>query len=314
MKTRIAIYGLERLGRAVYAVLSRRHDVEVVMIATDQSPEAVVDAFTSDAIYASLEETIKPAEGGFHHEERHVHIRPVQTESVWHGHDIDIVIDTLTVEPTTETLLQHQNAGAKRVVFAARSADFPAVILGYNEEELQKAGDAVTAGGAAESAVAPVRTIMTDAFGIEHSVVATMDGTLCCSGVSTCSCGDDCDCDGGCGCCDTLQSSNLPVPTLVASMTELVCVVKHTVTIEAVNAALEQAVAAPYYQGIVMAAKEPVLSDSVIGESVSAVVDIQRTSVDGRLVSVKLWYDREWGYANRLAELTADYGKMKGKK
>ncbi len=308
MKTRVAIYGLERLGRAVYAVLSRRHDVEVVMVATDASPETVVEALMSDAIYASLEETVQPAESGFRHEERHVHIRPVRTERVWHGHDIDIVIDTITAEPTKETLRKHQNAGAKRVVFAAPSPDFPVVILGSNEDTLKKVGDALTAGGAAQAAVTPVRGILADAFSIEHSVTTTIDGVLGCTSAGVC------DCDEACTCCDSPQGGNVPVPSLVASMTELTCIVKHTVTTETLNAALEKAAAAPYYQGIVVTMKDPVLSDSVIGESTSAVVDLSRTATDGRLVSVKVWYDREWGYANRIAELTADYGKTKGGK
>lgn len=313
MKTRVAMYGLGRLGRSVYAVLSRRHDVEIVMVASDESPEAIVDALVSDAIYASLEEAISPAEGGFQHREQHVNVRPVRTESVWSGHDIDIVIDTLTAEPTKKTLLKHQNAGAKRVVFAAPSADFPAAILGSTEDVIKEPGDAITVGGAVEAAAAPVRDILAGVFSVEHSIATTVDGVVGCAGAGSCDCGDTCECESGCSCCSA-DTARVPAPSLVASMTELICQTKRAVTAEAVNGALEKAAKAPYYQGIVAVAKDPISSDGVIGESVSAVIDASRTVADGRLVSVKIWYDREWGYANRIAELTADYGKMKGKK
>jgi len=101
------------------------------------------------------------------------------------------------------------------------------------------------------------------------------------------------------------------VPKLVASCSEFIFVSKHTITAEKINDSIAVAAKAPYYQGIIAVSDEPVVGDQAIGESVSGLVDVTRTEVQGgRLVSVKIWYDREWSYANRIVEITADYAKL----
>lgn len=306
MKTRVAIYGFGRLGRAVYHIASRRADIEVVMVVSDDSPEYIVDALMSDAVYASLEQKFQVAEGGFHHEERHVHVRPVKTADLWQGHDIDIVIDTLTEAPDKTSVAEHQAAGAKRVVFAAPTKEVATVVYGANDDEIKKASGALSGGGAERAAVEPILQLIADELGQEKSLLTTVEGTLCDCGA------------GGCGCAhaetpsDTPTGARLPAPILLASMTEIVAYVTKPTSVKKLQTTLREAATQPYYQGIVGVSESAVEPDQVIGESTSALVDLTKTSVaGGRLVSIKVWYDREWGYANRLVELTADYGKVK---
>ena len=301
MKTRVAIYGFGRLGRAIYHIASRRKDLEVVMVVSDDSPEYIVGALMTDVVYASLEQQFEAAETGFKHEERHVHVRPVKTADVWQEHNIDIVIDTISVSPTDDTTKQHQKAGAKRVIFTKPSDVLPVIMLGSNEEGLSVVGEAFSAGSPSVIATKLIRDILHNAFGVDHLLEATVEGLLC---VEPCTCHEDCDC---------CSSDSIMAPALVSSVTTVVAQLKKTTKLEEILEALQDAAAEAYYRGIVGVSEEPIVSDAVIGESTSVIVDLTRVSVDGHLVKLTTWYDREWSYANRVVELTADFGKLKGK-
>ena len=85
---------------------------------------------------------------------------------------------------------------------------------------------------------------------------------------------------------------------------------KRDVTIEEVNEALKNASKEPFYEGIIGVTEEELVSIDFRGNSHSAIVDLPLTDVvGGNLVKVVAWYDNEWGYSNRLVELTADFGK-----
>ena len=97
------------------------------------------------------------------------------------------------------------------------------------------------------------------------------------------------------------------VPTLTVSLSDITAVLSKNVTKEEINAVFEKAAKEPFYQGILGVTNEPLVSSDFKGNSHSAVVDLALTNVvGGNLVKVVAWYDNEWGYSNRLVELTAD--------
>jgi hypothetical protein len=101
------------------------------------------------------------------------------------------------------------------------------------------------------------------------------------------------------------------VPTPVVSLSDFVIVTKKAITIEDVNEAFKKAAAEPFYQGILAVTEEELVSTDFIGNSHSAIVDLALTNVvGGNLLKVVAWYDNEWGYSNRLVELTADTGRL----
>lgn len=86
---------------------------------------------------------------------------------------------------------------------------------------------------------------------------------------------------------------------------------KRDTTIEEVNEVFKKAAAEPYYQGILDATEEELVSTDYIGNSHSCTLDLKLTNVvAGNLVKVVAWYDNEWGYSNRLVELVADMGRL----
>ncbi len=310
MKTKVAIYGFDRLGRSVCNVALKRHDLEVVAVYTELSPEQVAEKLRIDVVYSPIEREIVADKNSVTIDGAKVVLVPRTLGLSWQEYEIDVVIDCESAIATQDQAEKHEKAGAKRVVFAADGEDLQTIILGLNEDDLANVGSAISAGGAAEAAVAPVREVLAAAIGIERSLTTTIDGTLTCVKPEACEESDDCACTGACVYDSNTSASVLPAPALVASMSELVFAAKHAVTTATVNQVLEKAASEPFYQGIVSVSNEPIVSDGVIGESSSAIVDLTRTDVQGeRLVSVKVWYDREWAYANRLVELTADFGK-----
>lgn len=310
MKTKIAIYGFDRLARSVCNIALKRHDLEVVAIYTEMSPIQVVDMLQIDPIYSPIEREVIAEDNSIVVDGARIVLVPRTLGLSWHEYDVDVVIDCVSVAPSKEQTAKHEKAGAKRVVFASAGDDIETIIIGVNEDDLSRANSAISAGGAAMAAASPVREVLSNAIGVERSLVTTVDGLTGCSAPGVCACADDCTCADECVCCKEATASVLPAPSLVASVSELVVVAKHSVTATMVNEALQKAAKEAYYQGILAISAEPIASDTVIGESSSAIIDLSRTDVqDKRLVSVKLWYDREWAYANRLVELTADFGK-----
>jgi glyceraldehyde 3-phosphate dehydrogenase len=100
----------------------------------------------------------------------------------------------------------------------------------------------------------------------------------------------------------------------VVSLSDITMLLKKDTTIEEVNQALKDASKQPYYQGILGVTEEELVSSDFIGDSHSAVVDLNLTDVvAGNLVKVVAWYDNEWGYSNRLVEVVADSAKLLGK-
>jgi glyceraldehyde 3-phosphate dehydrogenase len=100
------------------------------------------------------------------------------------------------------------------------------------------------------------------------------------------------------------------VPTPVVSMSDFVVVTKRDTTIEEIKTVFKKAAQEPYYQGILGITEDELVSLDFKGNSYSSIVDLNLTNVvGGNLIKVVAWYDNEWGYSNRLVELTADVGK-----
>ena len=109
---------------------------------------------------------------------------------------------------------------------------------------------------------------------------------------------------------DKFNGLSVRVPTPVVSLSDITALVKRNVTVEEINEVFEKAAQEPYYEGILDVTREELVSGDFKGNSHSCIVDLPLTDVvDGNLIKVVAWYDNEWGYSNRLVELTADFGK-----
>ena len=93
-------------------------------------------------------------------------------------------------------------------------------------------------------------------------------------------------------------------------MSDFVVVTKRETTVDEIKEVFKKAAKEPFYQGILAVTEEELVSSDFKGNSHSAIVDLNLTNVvGGNLIKVVAWYDNEWGYSNRLVELTADIGQ-----
>ena len=101
------------------------------------------------------------------------------------------------------------------------------------------------------------------------------------------------------------------VPTPVVSLSDITAVIKRNTTKEELVAFFKKIANEQYYQGIIGVTEEELVSIDYRGNSHSSIVDLKLTDViGGNLIKVVAWYDNEWGYSNRLVELTVDLGKL----
>jgi len=104
---------------------------------------------------------------------------------------------------------------------------------------------------------------------------------------------------------------SIRVPTAVVSISDFTVITKRDVTVDEVNSVFKKAAADPYFQGVLDVTEEELVSSDFIGNSHSAIVDLKLTSVvGGNMLKVMAWYDNEWGYSNRLIEVTADVANL----
>ncbi len=100
------------------------------------------------------------------------------------------------------------------------------------------------------------------------------------------------------------------VPSLVVSLADITAVLKRQTTVEELNKVFEQAAREPYYEGILSVSHDALVSSDFRGNSHSTIIDLPLTDVvGGDLVKIIAWYDNEWGYSNRLVELSVDFGR-----
>ena len=100
------------------------------------------------------------------------------------------------------------------------------------------------------------------------------------------------------------------VPTPVVSLSDITALIKRNTTKEELTEFFKKIAKEPYYEGIIGITEEELVSSDFIGDPHSCIVDLPLLDVvDGNMIKVVAWYDNEWGYSNRLVELTVDYGK-----
>jgi glyceraldehyde 3-phosphate dehydrogenase len=193
---------------------------------------------------------------------------------------------------------------------------------------LAAASDVISGAGDTTNCVAPIAAIIEDSFGIEKAMMTTIHSYTSSQQVLDAPAKDLREARSAAtniipttaGASATkaipalegiFDSLSVSVPTAVVSLSDFAIVTKREVTTEEVNEAFKKAAADPYYQGILTITEEPLVSSDFIGNSHSAIVDLSLTNVvGGNLLKIVAWYDNEWGYCNRLVELTADVGRL----
>ena len=332
MAVRVGINGFGRTGRAFYRIVRQRDlGIEVVAINDTASAEQLGRLLRRDTVHgpAAFEVSVEGDVllcGG---DAVQVTQQTAPALIPWGDLGLDVVVECSGHFTRREDAAGHLMAGTRRVVISAPAKKPDATfVIGVNEDLFDPAQhEVVSNASCTTNCLVPMVKVLDDAFGIEHGLVSTIHAYT----------GDQRLVDGPhkdprrarAAAANIVPTSTgaaratgavlatlegrldgvaLRVPVLDGSLTDLVVNVRKNATVDAVNEAFQAAAASGRLAGIIEYSEEPLVSADIVGSPASCVFDSQLTMVAGSLVKVFGWYDNEWGYANRLAELTALVG------
>ena len=330
MSKKIAINGFGRIGRNAFKLAFERSDIEIVAINDLTDTKTLAYLLKHDSTYGNYHREVSFNENSIIVDGKEIRVfaekDPVNLP--WSQLEIDVVIEAtgLFVDPAKARA--HINAGAKKVVISAPAKGEGAkfIVLGVNENTLTREDEIISNASCTTNCIAPVMAVLEREFGIEKSMMTTVHSYTASQRLLDAPAKDLREARSAAenivptttgaaiatakvipaleGKFDGL-SVRVPIPTV--SLSDITAVLRRNVSIDEINEVFRRAAKQPFYQGILGVTDEPLVSSDFKGNSHSCVVDLALTNVvAGNLVKVVAWYDNEWGYSNRLIELTAD--------
>lgn len=330
MSKKIAINGFGRIGRNAFKLAFERDDIEVVAINDLTDTKTLAHLLKYDSTYGQYFHDVDYTDNSLkiNGKEIRVYAEREPKNLPWKELGIDLVIEAtgLFVDPAKAKV--HLETGAKKVIISAPAKGEGAkfVVLGVNEQELTLDDDIISNASCTTNCIAPVMAILEREFGIEKSLMTTVhsytasqrlidapakdlrEARAAAENIVPTSTG------AAIATAKVIPSLkgkfdglSVRVPTITVSLSDITALLKRDTTKEELNEVFKKASKEPFYQGILAVSEEPLVSSDFKGNSHSCIVDLELTNVvGGNLVKIVAWYDNEWGYSNRLVELTAD--------
>ncbi|TAH52204.1 MAG: type I glyceraldehyde-3-phosphate dehydrogenase [Chloroflexota bacterium] len=328
MTARIGINGFGRIGRQVTKALKERYkDIDIIAINDLASPEENAHLFKYDSNYGIYPGTVG-AEGDnivIDGDKIKVLKEKDPAKLPWKDLGVELVIESTGLFTDAEKAKAHLSAGAKRVIISAPAkGEDVTVVLGVNENQYDPAKHHIISNASCTTnALAPVAKVLEDSFGIEKALMTTVHSytndqkildmvhkdwrrarAAALNIIPTTT---------GAAKAVSLTIPELKgkfhgfsmrVPTPTVSVIDLVGNLKRDATAEEINAAFKAA-SEGSMKGILGYSEEQLVSMDFKGDPRSSIVDSELTMViGGNLFKVVSWYDNEWGYSTRVADLT----------
>ncbi|MCL2444734.1 type I glyceraldehyde-3-phosphate dehydrogenase [Candidatus Saccharibacteria bacterium] len=331
---KIAINGFGRIGRNAFKIAFERKDVEIVGINDLTDTRTLAHLLKYDSNYGTYQKQVSHEDGYLVVDGQRIKVTAVKEprELPWGDLGVDVVMECTGRFVDPAAARAHIEAGARKVVISApaKGEGAKTIVLGVNEDILVAEDEVVSNASCTTNCIAPVMKVLEETFGIEkammttiHSYTATqalLDGPAKDLRESRAAAENMVPTSTGASIAAGIAlpaikgkfaGLSVRVPTPVVSMSDFAVLLKRDTNKDEINEAFKKAAAEPYYQGILAVTEEPMVSVDFKGNSHSSIVDLALTDVvAGNLIKVVAWYDNEWGYSNRLVELTADMGKM----
>lgn len=330
---KVAINGFGRIGRAAFRkLLEKSSSLKVVAINDLTDTKTLSHLLRYDSIYGIYQKPVKftkdsiLVDGTTEGEKIKVLAERDPGKLPWRDLGVDIVLECTGIFRSYEDARKHLNSGAKKVIISAPSRNpdkIPTFILGVNEQKFNpKEHNIVDMASCTTNCLAPVVKVLNDNFKIVKgfmstihaytndqrlldlphkdlrraraaalNIVPTTTGATKAIGRAMP------ELEG------KLDGIAFRIPTPTVSIIDLICEVEKETNAEEVNYIFKKASQEKELEGILGIEDAPLVSSDYIGNSFSAVVDALSTKVIKNLVKIVAWYDNEWAYACRLAEL-----------
>ena len=328
MATRIGINGFGRIGRNFFRALTTKgSDIEVVAVNDITDPATIAHLLKYDTVFGRLGKEVKSSDDGFSVEGHEVKVLSERDPGSlpWKDLGVEIVVESTGLFTKRADASKHLDAGAKKVIISAPAKDEDVtVVMGVNENDYDPSAHSVISNASCTTnCVVPMAKVLQDNWGIERgfmttchaytgdqriqdlphkdlrraraaalNIIPTSTGAAKATALSLPELKG------------RLDGISLRVPVPDGSVTDLVCTLGSEVTVEDVNRAYREASQSARMKGILYYTEDPIVSSDIVGDSHSCVFDSLSTMANGTMVKVLGWYDNEWGYSNRLVDLT----------
>ncbi len=337
-RVRVGINGFGRIGRNVFRVMAQRpEELEVVAINDLTDAETLAHLLRYDSVVGRFLNEVKVREGGFEVDGRAVRVLAERDPAKlpWGDLGVDVVLESTGRFRTRADAQKHIDGGAKRVVISAPSRDpvDATVVIGVNEEILRPAHRIISNASCTTNCLGPLAKILDEAIGIERGLITTIHAytndqrlldlahddvrraraaainIIPTSTGAARAVGQVLPSMEG-----KLHGIAMRVPVPDGSVVDLVFNSARDVTEDEVNAAVRDATAGDsVLSRVVEYNDDRIVSQDVVGNPASCIFDPTETQVmRGGLVKVLAWYDNEWGYSNRCADLIAHLANLDG--
>jgi glyceraldehyde 3-phosphate dehydrogenase len=325
---KIGINGFGRIGRNFFrAALAKGSELELVAVNDLTDNKTLAHLLKYDSITGRLD-----ADVSFDETQIIVNGKAIKVfeekdpaKLPWGDLGVDIVIESTGRFTKSEDAHMHITGGAKKVIISAPAtgADVATLVLGVNEGTYDPAIHTIISNASCTTnCLAPLAKVFMDEFGIERGLMTTVhaytadqnlqDGPHSDLRRARAAAANIIPTSTGAAkalglvipeLVGKLDGYALRVPVITGSITDLTVTATKPVTVESVNAAYKKAAEGPL-KGILKYTEDEIVSSDIAGDPHSSIFDAQLTKVIGDQVKVAAWYDNEWGYSNRLVDIT----------
>ncbi len=338
MTLRVGINGFGRIGRNFFrAAKQRGADIDFVAVNDLGSVETMAHLLKYDSVLGTLPYTVKAGKGAItvDGDELRVLSERDPKDLPWGDLGVDVVVESTGFFTSRAAAAAHLDGGAPLVVVSAPcdSAD-ATFVYGINHKDFDpKTQQVISNASCTTNCFVPMVKVLDDAFGVENGLMQTVHAYT----------GDQQLVDGphkdlrrargaainivptSTGAARAtalvlesmkgrLDGTSLRVPVPTGSIVDFTANLKTAATVAELNAAFQKAAKGPL-KGIVRYTEDPIVSSDIVGDPHSTIYDAGLTHSLGKLVKVLAWYDNEWGYSNRLVDMTVYAGtKAAGKR
>lgn len=327
MTTKVGINGFGRIGRNyLRAMLAKGTNLEVVAVNDLSDPKVLAHLLKYDSVTGRINQDVRVEGqnilvGDF---KIKVLAKKDPAELGWGALGVDIVIESTGRFTDAKDAIKHIEAGAKKVLISAPATGEDATfVIGVNEHLYDPAKHHVISNASCTTnCLAPLAKVFNDEFGIVNGLMTTIHAYTADQNLQD---GPHSDLRRARAAAINIVPSStgaakaigivlpelkgkldgfaLRVPVPTGSITDLTLVSKKAVTIEEIKAAYKKAADGPM-KGILLYTEDEIVSSDIVTDPHSSIFDAGLVKVIDNTVKISAWYDNEWGYSNRLVDLT----------
>jgi glyceraldehyde 3-phosphate dehydrogenase len=324
----VVINGFGRIGRMVFRAAHNDKKINIVAVNDLTSTENLAYLLKYDTTHGRFNGTVSHTENSLkiNNKEIKVYAEKDPANLPWKKLKVDVVVESTGFFLTHELASKHLKAGAKKVILSAPAKDdkVKMFVYGVNHKEYDKTSDHIISNASCTTnCLAPIAKVLDDKFGIISGLLTTthaytstqkmIDGpskkfrrgraaaqnivpSTTGAAIATCKVLPQLK--------GKMDGLALRVPVVDGSISDFTCQLKKVVTEEEVNAAMKQA-AAKELKGVLEYSEDELVSTDIIGNPYSSIFDSKLTKVINKnMVKIFSWYDNEWGYSNRMVDMT----------